>query len=218
MGGAAKFYVEGGVFMHFILACGVFGLGIVIERFIFLFFRYNINANAFMAQIQKLVMANNIDRAIKLCNAAASAALPRVIKAGLTRANNSEIEVSNAIEEASLEIVPVIQKRTQTLLAIANIATLLGLLGTIQGMIQAFDSLGGASPEERSVLLSKGISVAMNTTAFGLLVAVPCMVAHIFLMGVTMKILNEMDQYSVVLTNLLAARFRAGVAGQSAVG
>jgi biopolymer transport protein ExbB len=215
MGGAAKFYVEGGVFMHFILASAVFGLGIMIERFIFLFFRYNINATAFMAQIQKLVMANNIDRAIKLCNAAASAALPRVIKAGLTRANNSEIEVSNAIEEASLEIVPVIQKRTQTLLAIANIATLLGLLGTIQGMIQAFDSLGGASPEERSALLSKGISVAMNTTAFGLLIAVPCMTVHIFLASITTKILNEMDQYSVVLTNMLAARFRAGVAGQN---
>jgi biopolymer transport protein ExbB/TolQ len=217
MGGAAKFYVEGGVFMHFILAAGVFGLGIIIERFIMLFFRYNINASAFMAQIQKLVMANNIDRAIKLCNAAASAALPRIIKAGLTRANNSEIEVSNAIEEETLSIVPNIQKRTQTLLAIANIATLLGLLGTIQGMIQAFESLGGASPEERGVLLSKGISVAMNTTAFGLLMAIPCMVCQIFLAGVTTKILNEMDQYSVVLTNLLAARFRAGVSG-SAVG
>ena len=210
MGGIAKAYMEGGVFMHFILAVSIFGLGIMIERFIFLFFRYNINATAFMAQIQKLVMANNIDRAIKLCNAAANAALPRVVKAGLTRANKSEVEVSNAIEEASLEIVPLIQKRTQTLLAIANIATLLGLLGTIQGMIQAFESLGSASPEERSVMLSKGISVAMLTTAFGLIVAVPCMVAHIFLAGVTKKIIDELDQYSVVLENLLAARFRAG--------
>jgi biopolymer transport protein ExbB len=214
MSGAAKFYVEGGVFMHFILASGVFGIGIMIERFIFLYFRYNINATAFMAQIQKLVMANNIDRAIKLCNAAATAALPRVIKAGLSRANNSEVEVSQAIEEATLDIVPPVQKRTQTLLAIANIATLLGLLGTIQGMIQAFESLGGASPEERSMLLSKGISVAMNTTAFGLLIAIPSMVAQVFLAGVTKKILDDIDQYSVVLTNLLAARFKAGAAGQ----
>ena len=210
MGGIAKAYMEGGMFMHFILVVSIFGLGVMIERFIFLFFRYNINATAFMAQIQKLVMANNIDRAIKLCNAAANAALPRVIKAGLTRANKSEIEVSNAIEEATLEVVPQLQKRTPTLLAIANIATLLGLLGTITGMIQAFESLGGASPEERSVLLSKGIAVAMNTTAFGLIVAVPCMIAHVFLSGITKKIIDEVDQYSVVLENLLAARFRAG--------
>jgi biopolymer transport protein ExbB/TolQ len=210
MGDLAKAFTEGGVFMYVILLVSVAGIAVIIERFIFLFFRYNINASAFMAQITKLVMANNIDRAIKLCNAAPTAALPRVIKAGLTRANKGEIEISNAIEEASLEVVPLVQKRTPTLLAIANVATLMGLLGTIVGMIQAFGALGGASPEERAVLLSKGIAVAMNTTAFGLIVAVPCMIAHIFLSNMTTKIVNEIDEYSVKLENLLAARARAG--------
>lgn len=210
MGDLAKAFTEGGIFMYVILLVSVAGLAVIIERFIFLFFRYNINASAFMAQITKLVMANNIDRAIKLCNAAPSAALPRVIKAGLTRANKGEIEISNAIEEASLEVIPLVQKRTPTLLAIANVATLLGLLGTVIGMIQAFGALGGASPEERAVLLSQGIAVAMNTTAFGLIVAVPCMIAHIFLSNMTSKIINEIDEYSVKLENLLGARSRAG--------
>jgi biopolymer transport protein ExbB/TolQ len=210
MGDLAKAFTEGGIFMYVILLVSVAGLAVIIERFIFLFFRYNINASAFMAQITKLVMANNIDRAIKLCNAAPTAALPKVIKAGLTRANKGEMEIANAIEEASLEVLPLVQKRTPTLLAIANVSTLLGLLGTIIGMIQAFGALGGASPEERAVLLSKGIAIAMNTTAFGLIVAVPCMIAHIFLSNITTKIINEIDEYSVKLENLLSARARAG--------
>jgi len=210
MGDLAKAFTEGGIFMYVILLVSVAAMAIMIERFIFLFFRYNINAQAFMAQITKLVMANNIDRAIKLCNAAPTAALPRVIKAGLTRANKGEVEISNAIEEASLEVIPLIQKRVPTLLAVANVATLLGLLGTIVGLIQAFGALSGASPEERAVLLSRGIAVAMNTTAFGLIVAVPCMIAHIFLANMATKIINEIDEYSVKLENLLAARSRAG--------
>ncbi|SVE00123.1 uncharacterized protein METZ01_LOCUS452977, partial [marine metagenome] len=77
----AEFYTQGGAFMHPIALVSIIAVAIMVERFIFLFFKYNLNANQFMAQIQKLVMANNIDRAIKLCNAAAPAVLPKVIKA-----------------------------------------------------------------------------------------------------------------------------------------
>jgi len=206
MGAIAEFYESGGPFMHAIAFVSVLGLAVVIERFIFLFFKYNINATAFMAQIQKLVMANNIDRAIKLCNAAPSAALPKVIKAGLTRANKGELEVQNAVEEATLETVPLVQKRTNALLALANIATLLGLLGTIFGMIAAFEAVAHAPPDQKANALAGAISIAMNTTAFGLMVAIPLMACHIFLDGVTKKIINEIDQYSVKLENLLASR------------
>lgn len=206
----ARAMEEGGGWMYVIAFTSVVGLALIVERFIFLFFKYNINANAFMGQIQKLVMANNIDRAIKLCNAAPSAALPKVIKAGLTRANKGELEISNAIEEATLEVVPTVTKRTPLLGGVANIATLLGLLGTIVGLIQAFSALEAAAPDARAAALAKGISVAMNTTAFGLLVAIPCMTAQMFLASVTTKILNEIDQYSVKLENLLVSRYRAG--------
>jgi biopolymer transport protein ExbB/TolQ len=206
----AEAFESGGGWMYVIAFTSVVGLGIIVERFIFLFFKYNINANAFMGQVQKLVMANQIDRAIKLCNAAPTAALPKVIKAGLTRANKGELEIANAIEEATLEIVPIVQKRTPTLGGVANVATLLGLLGTIVGLIQAFAALESAAPDQRAAALAKGISVAMNTTAFGLIVAIPCMTAQMFLATVTTKILNEIDQYSVKLENLLVSRYRAG--------
>src|SRR5690606_32413266 len=97
-------------------------IGIIIERFIFLFFKYNINANAFMALVQKHVMSGNIDRAISACNSNASAALPKVVKAGLTRANKGEVQIQNSIEEATLEVVPMVTRRTPALLALANIA------------------------------------------------------------------------------------------------
>ena len=206
MDAIAKAFSEGGIWMYIILAASIVGIGIMIERFVLLFFKYNINANAFMAQIQKLVMANSIDKAIKLCNAAPSAALARVIKAGLTRANKGSDEIQNAVEEATLEVIPLIQRRTGALQAIANIATLLGLLGTIIGMIQAFSSMADVSPDKRQEALGRSISLAMNTTAFGLIVAIPCMAAHVVLAGVTKKIIDEIDLYSVKLENLLISR------------
>ena len=196
--------------MYIILAVSIFSIGITIERFIYLFFKYSVNAEPFMAQIQKLVMANNIDRAIKLCNAQPAAALPRVIKAGLTRANKGEVEITNAIEEATLEVVPMVQKRTPVLQPLANIATLLGLLGTIIGLIGAFEALEKATPETRQKLLAKGIALAMNTTAFGLVVAIPTLVFHLILSSMTKKILDEIDMYSVKLENLLISRGKGG--------
>jgi biopolymer transport protein ExbB len=213
MEGIAKAMSDGGIWMYFILAVSILAVGIIIERFIFLFFKYNINANAFMAQIQKHVIANNFDKAIRLCNAAPSAALARVIKAGLTRVNKGPEEIQNAVEEATLEVVPHIQKRTSALQALANIATLLGLLGTIIGMIEAFDALANVPPGERQAALGNAISKAMTTTAFGLVVAIPAMGAHAFLAGVTKKIVDEIDLYSVKLENLLISRSKGGEQG-----
>ena len=99
-------------------------------------------------------------------------------------------------------------KRTPALQALANIATLLGLLGTIVGLIEAFKALENnvIAPEDRQRVLSSGIALAMNTTAFGLIVAIPCMLAHLFLSGMTKKIVDEIDQHSVKLENLLVSR------------
>jgi biopolymer transport protein ExbB/TolQ len=196
--------------MHFIALTAVIGAGVTIERFIFLFFRFNINGGQFFNQIQKLVMANNIDRAIKLCNAADKAALARVIKAGLTRANKSESDIAAAIEEASLEVGPAIGKRITMMSALANIATLLGLLGTIFGMIEAFEAVATVSADQRATALAKGIAIAINTTGFGLLVAIPLLTMHIFISNLAKKISDEIDLYSVKLENLLVARVRQG--------
>jgi len=208
---------DGGFYMYPILFAGVFAMAIAFERLFYIIFRANINSTAFMAQIQKLIMANNIDRAIKLCNAEPHAALPRVVKAGLTRANRTEKEIENAIDEATLEIAPLINKRTQYLSMLANVATLIGLLGTIIGLIQAFNAVAVASAEMKQQLLAQGISVAMFTTAGGLMAAIPTLVLHSIIGARANKILDDVDQYGLKTVNLLTARRRGTLKEDGAV-
>ena len=210
-----NFFRDGGPFMYIILVVSVIAMATVIERGYMILFRYNLNGAAFMAQIQKLIMANNIDRAIKLCNAESNAALTKVLKAGLTRANRSTIEIQNAVDEATLEVIPQLQKRTPYLGMWANVATLLGLLGTISGLVTAFKAVAAASPETKQTMLAAGISVAMYTTAFGLVVAIPVMICHSIIANRTTKLVDEIDQYSVKLINLLSARQRGTLKEES---
>jgi len=213
-----QMFKNGGEFMYPILVCAIFAMAITFERLFYIVFRANINATAFMAQIQKLVMANNIDRAIKLCNAEPHAALPQVVKAGLTRANRTEKEIENAIEEATLAITPVLNKRTNYLAMLANISTLIGLLGTIMGLVQAFEAVAHASAEMKQTLLAAGISVAMFTTAAGLVAAIPTLVAHSIITTRTNKILDDVDQYGLKTLNLLTARRRGTLKEDAAAG
>ncbi|MCX7945299.1 MAG: MotA/TolQ/ExbB proton channel family protein, partial [Deltaproteobacteria bacterium] len=103
-------------------------------------------------------------------------------------------------------VLPGLKKRTDNLQHIANIATLIGLLGTVMGLIKAFGAVALASPDQKGTILSKGISEAMNNTAFGLSIAVTCIIAHLFLSNTTRKIIDELDQYSVKLINMLYLR------------
>lgn len=206
-----EMFQDGGTFMYPILVVFVFAMAIAFERLFYVTFRANVNSTAFMAQVQKLIMANNIDRAIKLCNAEPNAALPRVVKAGLTRANLSEKEIENAIDEATLEVGPQINKRTGFLGMLANIATLTGLLGTIWGLIMAFEAVAKASAEMKQQLLAQGISVAMYTTAGGLMAAIPTMILHSIIQNQSNKILDDVDQYGLKTVNLLTARKRGSL-------
>jgi biopolymer transport protein ExbB len=206
----SAFTDDGAIWMWIILAISVMAFGVAIERIIFIFFKYNINAHAFMGQIQKLIMADQIDRAIKLCNAAPSAALPRVIKAGLTSANKGESEIQNSIEEASLEVVPLLTRRLPMLQQLANLATLLGLLGTIIGLIESFEALEKAPADKKQEMLAGGIALAMNTTAAGLIAALPALFVHLFLSATARKITEDIDQYSVRVANLLSSRSTSG--------
>ena len=181
-------------------------IAIIVERVVVLAFRLNLNAPPFMEQIQKLVLAGNVDRAVKLCAAAPTAALARVIKAGLSRANRGEQEVARALEEAVLEVSPMVTKRIQPLWSLANVATLVGLIGTITGLIGTFKSLGAASPEMKQIMLSKGISEAMNNTAFGLTIAVVCIVAHLLLSSKAKTMIEEIEYSALRLENLLLRR------------
>ena len=199
---------DGGFWMIPILVVAVIALAIAFERLFYILFRANINSTAFVGSVQKLIMANNIDRAIKLCNAEPHAALPRVVKAGLIRANRNEKDIENAIDEAILEVAPKINKRTNYLAMLANVATLLGLLGTIWGLIEAFKAVATAPPELKQTMLAGGISMAMYTTAGGLMVAIPILLIHAIVLNRSNKILDDVDYYGLKVVNLLAARRR----------
>lgn len=208
MGMVVDAFQQGGFFMWPILVMGIFAAAIAAERIYFIMFRANINGTAFFAQIQKLIMANNIDRAIKLCNGEPNASLPRVLKAGLTRANRGDIEIQNAVDEAVLEVFPTLTQRTPFLTMLANVATLTGLLGTIQGLILAFEAVAHASAETKQTLLAAGISTAMYTTLAGLVVAVPTLVLSSVISSRTSKIMDEVDLFATKTVNLLGARRR----------
>jgi biopolymer transport protein ExbB/TolQ len=204
--GIHKFISDGGPFMWVNIGSLSVSLAIIVERVIRLLFTYNLNAKPFMEQITKLVLSGNPDRAVKLCAAAPNAALAKVVRAGLTRANRGELEVAKAIEESIMEVTPTLQNRIASLWSMANIATLLGLIGTITGLIAAFKSLGAVSADKRSEVLSRGISEAMNNTAFGLGIAVTCIIAHLLLTARAKGMIEEVELNSLKLENLLARK------------
>lgn len=199
-------FQAGGPWMYAIalaLACSV---AFIAERFWRLFLQYSINGRSFMFEIQKFIMANDLDGAIRACNSSKTAALPKVIKAGLQRASRDETQVQNAVDAMSLEVIPKLEKRLPYLAMIANVATLLGLLGTITGLIKSFAAIGLADPAQRQAILSQGISEAMNATAFGLITAILTMVFHSILASKANRIIEDIDEFGVKLMDLLSAR------------
>lgn len=178
-------------------------LATIAERTIFLLTKFRVNSKELLAQVRKLVQAGNIDRAIKLCEAA-DVPLLRVFRAGLMQVNRGEDAVVVAIEEQVMDIEPQVNKRIGALWSLANIATLFGLLGTILGLIHTFAALDSvADPGVRQQRLARGISEAMNNTALGLGIAVTCMVAHLLINGQAKKILADLELTASKLTNLL---------------
>ena len=197
------------LFMYAIALFAALALAIFIERFYYIMIRSNINADKFMAEIRKLVAGGNMDRAIALCDKGKQKALPFVVLRGLKRAIESEAldfrAIQNAVDEGTLEVIPKLQERTNYLSMFANVATLTGLMGTIFGLIIAFNAVGGEGiPEaDKTRFLAAGISAAMNTTIWGLMVAIPRLSAYTYLTNRTTKIIDEMDEHLVKLINLI---------------
>lgn len=202
---AADFIVRGGTYMYIILAVWFFGVAIVIERFRKLKGKLDVDGPSFMNEIQRYVLSNDIEGAIRVCSGS-QAALPKVLKSGLKRANQGPEQIQNALDATALEVVPKVEMRLSYLSLAANISTLFGLLGTIFGLIDTFTAVGTADPTQKAELLSAGISVAMNTTALGLLSAITLMIMHAMLNAKAEKIVNEIDEFSVKLLDLLGTK------------
>jgi len=200
---------DAALFMYGIALVGAFALAIAIERGYFIIVRSNVNASRFMDEVRKLVRAGEFKKALALCEAAPNKALPRVVGAGLRRVAESQMtdfrSIQNSVDEGTLEVIPRLHERTNFLAMLANISTLLGLMGTIWGLILAFQSVSAAGIDaaEKARMLAAGISAAMNTTLMGLAVAIPTILVYTFLHNKTSKIIDEIDEHTVKLINLL---------------
>lgn len=180
-------------------------LAITIERLFTIYVRANVNAEKFMQKIRKYVKDNDFKKAIDLCKSAGMRALPRVILPALEEAQSKEIvdfrAVQNAIDEATLEVIPELNIRTNYLAMIGNVSTLLGLMGTIYGLIISFEAAATAGSDPGA--LAAGIGVAMLTTLMGLVVAIPAIVVYTIINTKTNAIIEDIDEHAVKLIHLL---------------
>src|SRR5277367_3617289 len=198
-------------FLSINLAVSALVVGMIAERAIFQVTKYRVNSKEFFAQIKKLVTAGNIDRAIKLCDAGDYPTL-QLVKAGLTHANKGPDEIDAAMSEKIGDLKPAVEKRIGSLWSLANIATLVGLLGTVFGLIHTFGAVGaaGLSAAQKQSILANGIAEAMYNTAFGLGIAVTCMIAHLILHQRSTNIQHDLDATQERVFNLLTIQTRPG--------
>ena len=201
MSGLFEHFVEGGWGMYPILVWQIAAIGVIVERAIYLY-KASINKDVFLATMQKCILAGDIGRAIKLCSAA-NAPLARIVKAGLMKVNRPDAEVQAAMDESALRELPKIEHRTGYLALFANLAMLSGLFGTVVGLIQAFGAVAGADPASRATMLAKGISEAMNCTAFGLIAAIIALMGFAFLNGKTQSLIDDINEATVQVMNLV---------------
>lgn len=202
MGHLAEFFEQGGFFMYVNLLCSVITITIIVDRAMFFLGKGAVNARAFLEQIRKLVIAGNIDKAQRLCSAT-DAPVAHVARAGLQRLPRGEAAVATAIEEALTDATPELKKRIGVLWSLANIATLIGLLGTINGLIGGFAAIGKEAADQRSAVLATRISEAMNNTWLGLAIAASCMIGHVFLQAASKNKQQELESFALKLENLL---------------
>jgi biopolymer transport protein ExbB/TolQ len=200
----ARFFQEGGAFMYPIGLVLIVGLALAVERWVYLSYAKTSNRRSFN-QILPLLKKKDYSAIVKM-GQSSGAPVSRMVAAGVIRMNESprRDDIELAMEEGVLEAMPRLEKRTPYLATLANIATLLGLLGTIIGLIQAFTAVADADPTEKASLLSASISVAMNTTAFGLMSAIPLLLAHALLQTKTTEIIDSLEMAGVKCLNVLA--------------
>ncbi|MBK6757258.1 MAG: MotA/TolQ/ExbB proton channel family protein [Moraxellaceae bacterium] len=200
---AIKFIQDGGFFMYPILLIMFVGLGVAIERIMFL--NRVKNANKMLwDDVYPSIQKGDTEKALKAVKDNETE-IGRILDYGLTRNRTAKnvSDVETAMEEALMEVLPRLEARTPFIATFANVATLLGLLGTVQGLINAFAAIANADPAQKGDLLSSSISVAMNTTAFGLMVAIPLLLAYAFLQSRTGEVVESLEMASIKLLNAL---------------
>ncbi|PKN11757.1 MAG: flagellar motor protein MotA [Deltaproteobacteria bacterium HGW-Deltaproteobacteria-4] len=198
------FFQSGGVFMYPILLVFAVGVAIAFERWVQLS-RTRSKNQKLWESLQPVLAGGEFDNAREMVNKDDSA-LGQMLSMGLAYqgAVRRREDIEIAMEESMMEIIPQLEKRTPYVALFSNIATLLGLLGTIMGLIAAFTAVANANPAEKADLLSASISVAMNTTAFGLIAAIPLLIIHAMLTTTTARIVDSLEVAAVKALNIIS--------------
>jgi biopolymer transport protein ExbB len=199
------FFQKGGVFMYPILLVFTVGMAITVERW-FQLNRIRSANHKMWDLLHPILVKGDFDKARQMVNKDKST-MAQMLGMGLARqgAVRRREDIEIAMEESMMEIIPQLEKRTPYVALLSNIATLLGLLGTIMGLIEAFTAVANANPAEKADLLSASISVAMNTTAFGLMSAIPLLLFHAKLMATTGQIVDRLEMASVKALNNISS-------------
>ena len=204
---AARFFNNGGTFMWVILGVGAFALAVIAERLIFFFITCRGDSRGLVAGIAKAISVNNTEEAVKITSSRKSP-VHRLLNVAVNRYKEGMgyEEIQQGVEEAAIKEIPRFSSRLSSLGMFANIATLTGLLGTIFGLQVSFNSLQLAEGAEKATALANGIAQAMNTTAMGLIVAIPCMIAFTQLSNVQSGLTEDLDEATVKVLNYLEKR------------
>lgn len=191
-----------------VLAAALFAVAVVLERTKSLVKTYPLkNTEDFMARLKDYVTRGELAQAVAMCDQNIDKPVAKIVKSGLQRAHLPLESAEQGMEITSAECREELAKRTPYLATIANVATLMGLFGTILGLIQSFDAVASAEAAQKSALLSAGISTSMNATMLGLGVAIPCMVAYAFLMNRTQRIQADIEEAHLKCSDLLRMRY-----------
>ncbi len=212
-----EFFQSGGVFMYPIVVVLALGVAIAIERYIYLSAMRSANQKAWKA-IMGMLSKRDYQGALGITRNS-NAAIGKILAYGLERSRSAHRrdDIETAMEEGLMEILPRLESRTHYLAIFANIATLLGLLGTIIGLIQAFTAVAAVNPAEKADMLSASISVAMNTTAFGLMAAIPLLLIHALLQSKTTQLVDSLEMAAVKFLNILSEAGKTAAASAAPV-
>jgi biopolymer transport protein ExbB len=204
-----KFFQEGGFFMYPIALVMAIGLAVAIERYIYLSRATSTNRKMW-DQLMPALQSGKYPQAMSV-TAKSDVAICKILNYGLMRVKSARRreDIEMAMEEGLMEVVPRLERRTHYLSSFANVATLLGLLGTIIGLIQAFTAVAHAGAAEKAEILASSISVAMNTTAFGLIVAIPLLLVYSVLQSKTTQIVDSLEMAAVKFLNMVTEKPRA---------
>jgi len=210
----SNFFSGGGPFMYVILTCGVLILAIILERVFIIHRASAINTSKLLTDLVAMVKRGDLTGAQKACHGI-KAPVAEVAYAMVSSGHRDEERLQAAADGAATLALPKLTMRLPHLNTLANVATLLGLLGTIFGLTTAFSAVGAADPAQRSAFLAAGISQALSTTAFGLIVAVPALVMHGMLVGRVEGVVSQVDEVTVRLIRTMSRAAAPGTATSS---